>query len=63
MNEPKILFQKEYDSESLADVERAMWEAMDEHDLPQDEYGFDLGTFKFTVEWIPEESSDEQPTT
>lgn len=59
LNKPKILFQKEYDAESLADVERAMWEAMNEHELPQDEYGFDLGTFKFTVEWIP----DEQPTT
>lgn len=32
-------------------------------DLPVDENGFVVGSFRIVMEWIPEESSDEQPTT
>lgn len=53
MSESKVLFHKTYESEELADVNRHMWEAINEHNLPTDKHGFSLGTFTFTVEFIP----------
>lgn len=53
----KVIFKKEYDGESLCDVERDMSEAFDPRfnidvqDIPVDEYGFSQGTFKVTIEW------------
>jgi hypothetical protein len=55
-----ILLQKTYDGESIVDVSRDVDEAFDADftpqvkDIPQDEHGFQKGTFKVTVEWIPE---------
>ena len=54
------LFEKDYDGESLYDLSRDMHEAFNEDfnpiskTIPSDEYGIHLGTFKVTIEWIPE---------
>lgn len=56
MNHLKIL-EKEYDGESLYDLERDVSEALIAEynpvimDIPQDEYGIQYGTFKVTIEW------------
>lgn len=55
-----LIFKKEYDGESLYDLDRDVAEAVDEtyndaiKDIPTDEYGMHLGTFKVTIEWSPE---------
>ena len=55
-----IIFEKEYDGESLYDVGRDVMECFETRfnplvkDIPQDEYGFCLGTYKITVEWRAE---------
>jgi hypothetical protein len=55
------IFEKDYDGESLYDVQRDIIECFDQRfnpsvkDIPQDEYGFQIGTFKITVEWINED--------
>lgn len=54
------VFEKEYDGESLYDLDRDIAEAIDERfnptvkNIPQDEHGFQLGTFKVTVTWTEE---------
>lgn len=52
----KIIFQKNYDAESLCDVERDVYEALNDDvtEIPKDEHGFELGTFKITIEWESE---------
>ena len=50
-----VLFKRTYESEELADVQRHMWESVNEYELPADEHGFNLGTFTFTVEFTPYE--------
>ena len=60
-----IIFEKEYDisyeGESLSDVGRDVMKCFETRfnplvkDIPQDEYGFCLGTYKITVEWEEEE--------
>lgn len=57
----KVIFHKEYDAESLCDVERDVIESFDERfnaamiPVPQDpETGFCEGTFIVTIEWKPE---------
>ncbi len=55
------IFEKEYDGESIYDVQRDVIEAFDGRfnpmvkDIPQDEYGFQLGTFTVKIEWSEEE--------
>jgi hypothetical protein len=55
------IFEKEYDGESIYDVQRDVIEAFDARfnpmvkDIPQDEYGFQLGTFIVRIEWSKEE--------
>ena len=55
-----ILHQKDYDGESLYDLSRDIHECFNSDfnppalEIPQDEYGFHKGTFRVTVEWIPE---------
>lgn len=50
MADPKILFSKEYCSESLVDVERDIYEALEEdHGIPVDQHGFQSGTFTITI--------------
>lgn len=56
-----VIFEKEYDGESLYDLARDIAEAMQEDynptvgEIPQDEHGFQLGTFKVTIEWSNDE--------
>ncbi len=55
------IFEKEYDGESIYDVQRDVIEAFDARfnpmvkDIPQGEYGFQLGTFIVRIEWSKEE--------
>ena len=52
-----ILFEKEYDGESLYDAGRDLAEAFVEdynplmRKIPQDKHGFQLGTFKVVITW------------
>jgi len=54
------IFQKSYDGESIVDLGRDIFEALDPRFnepaavIPSDEHGFSLGTFKVTIEWTPE---------
>ena len=54
-------FEKLYDGESIYDVQRDVIESFDARfnpmikDVPQDEYGFQLGTFRVTIEWFNDE--------
>lgn len=56
-----IVFEKEYDGESLYDLGRDIEEAIDVtfnpvvEKIPQDEYGFQLGTFKVVITWSEDE--------
>lgn len=56
-----ILHQKDYDGESLHDLGRDVEECFNVDfnppamEIPTDEYGFHKGTFRITIEWIPEE--------
>ena len=51
------IFEKEYDGESIYDVQRDVIEAFDARfnpmvtNIPQDEHGFHLGTFTVKIEW------------
>lgn len=53
----KIIFEKQYDSESLFDLTRDMYEAINPeynekiNEIPTDEHGFQLGTFTVTITW------------
>lgn len=55
-----ILFQKEYDGESIVDLERDISECLEgsfnalAYAIPVDEHGFHKGNFKVIVEWEPE---------
>lgn len=55
------IFEKEYDGESIYDVQRDVIEAFDARfnslvkNIPQDEHGFQLGTFTVKIEWSEEE--------
>ena len=56
-----ILFEKEYDGESMCDMDRDLCEAFIEAYNPEmkqvqrDQYGFCKGTFKLTIEWESDE--------
>lgn len=56
------LFRKEYDGESIVDVDRDVTEAFDPRfndlvkQIPQDQHGFQEGTFIVTVEWKSDEA-------
>ncbi len=55
----KNIFDKLYDGESLCDVERDISECWDERfnervsGIPIDEHGFQTGTFRIQITWIP----------
>lgn len=55
-----ILFSKDYDYEGLYDLERDLGESINGtynplmDAIPSDEHGMLEGTFKVTVEWVPE---------
>lgn len=60
MTKKVIVFDKEYDGESLYDLDRDIHECMDStfnsviDTIPVDEYNLMQGTFKVTVEWSEE---------
>lgn len=55
----KTIFNKEYDGESIYDVQRDVIEAFDSRfnelvaEIPQDENGFQEGQFIVTIKWSP----------
>lgn len=52
-----IVFEKQYDGESIVDVERHIYEALsDDYNeimkaVPRDQYNIPQGTFKVTITW------------
>ncbi len=50
----KTLLQKNYDGESIVDVERDVYEALNDSDIPVDEYGFAKGDYTVTITWSEE---------
>lgn len=56
----KTIFNKEYDGESICDVQRDVIEAFSTDfnkeiiEIPVDEYGFQKGTFVVSIKWMPE---------
>lgn len=56
----KTIFKKEYDGESIVDIERDIMESFNPDynpsasDIPQDEFGFQQGKFVVTIEWEEE---------
>lgn len=49
------LFEKEYDGESIIDIEQDLFDKFNEDlGIPQDECGFDEGIFKVVVTWREE---------
>lgn len=58
MKNSKIIFEKEYSSESLGDVcEDVSWEIESNDAFPEpDEDGFFKGTLKVTMEFIPDDT-------
>lgn len=53
-----ILFDKQYDGESIVDMDRDVNEffsdsLIDDFEIPQDENGIMQGSFRVTVDWIP----------
>ena len=54
------LFEKNYDGESLCDLMRDIYEALNEDynpqliNIPKDEFNFPSGAFKVTIEWSEE---------
>jgi hypothetical protein len=51
----RVIFQGEYSDEELNDAIDYIFDAMKESGVPTDENGISVGTWKFTVEFIPEE--------
>jgi hypothetical protein len=49
-----IIFDKEYSDESLIDLAEDIEYAVDLAEIPKDEYNFRQGTFRVTIEWIPD---------
>lgn len=47
----ELIFYKQYDGETIVDMERDIYEAINEADIPQDQYGFPEGTFTVKIEW------------
>lgn len=60
------IFKKEYNAESLYELNDDMSDALDEvynpkiKDIPVDIYGFQTGIFTVTISWEPEEELTEQ---
>ena len=53
-----IIFDKEYSGESIVDMDRDVNEffsdsIIDDFDIPQDDNGIMLGTFRVIVAWVP----------
>lgn len=49
------IFDKEYDSLSLVDIEDDVYDAINNNEyMPFDEHGFTKGTFRVTISWSEE---------
>ena len=54
------IFEKDYDGESMIDLERDIWESLSDvynpvmMSVPSDEHGFLQGTFTVTITWRKE---------
>ena len=61
-NHPIVIFKKEYDGESVVDMERDVFESLNPDfnelavQIPQDQHGFHEGTFTVTLSWKPNET-------
>lgn len=59
---PRLLLNKRYSAEELCDVQRDVLEAFDSDftpqaaGIPQDEHGFETGTYTVIVKWEPNRS-------
>ena len=51
MENAKVIMEKVYTGESIVDIERDIYDSID--DLPVDEDGFAIGTIKVVVTHIP----------
>jgi hypothetical protein len=49
-----IIFYKEYDGESIADIEEDVYDAVNDSDIPADDHGFTKGIFRVTISWSEE---------
>lgn len=55
------IFNSEYSGEGIIDVPQDVGEAFDDNlnktvrAVPKDEYGIHQGTFRVTIEWIPDD--------
>ena len=55
-----IIFEKEYDGESIVDLARDISESLEPEfnpivaEVPQDEWGFHKGYFRVTIKWSGE---------
>jgi hypothetical protein len=48
------LMEQTYCGESIVDIEADVMDAINDADIP-DEHGIPLGSFKVTIEWVPED--------
>lgn len=51
----KKLLDREYDDNSVVDVERDVFEAINDSDLPVDNHGFTQGTYRVVITWTSDE--------
>lgn len=64
MIEPKVIFVRIYDGEGLFDIERDIWEALQEEynsnmvDIPKDFHNFHRGNFTVSITWSPDETDE-----
>lgn len=56
-NEMKTLLDKRYSGEEIADINRAVDEAIEDAAVPVDEYGFSRGEYRVVVTFEPERES------
>ena len=49
------LMKRDYCAEGIIDVERHVFEAIDDSNIPKDAHGLQKGTFRITVEWLEDE--------
>ena len=47
----KTIFERVYTDESMPDIGEDVFHALDESDLPVDQWGFIKGEFKVTITW------------
>ena len=58
-----VLFKKEYDGESIVDIDRDVSECFDTRfnpaaaQIPQDKHGIQQGKFTVQISWEPDEES------